>query len=119
MAFLGSLTIPVAFFHEGEGLTLTVETKSGNVYRGRANNTEDNFNLNLDGVTVKSKSGGTQKMERVFIRGSTIVMIVFPDILARSPIFDRMRALARGKVTAKGLGVGRLNAMQKSECVSE
>jgi small nuclear ribonucleoprotein D3 len=117
MSFSGSLTLPMAFFHEGEGLTLTVETKSGDLYRGRASNTEDNFNLYLDKTTITSKDGRMRTLDRVFLRGSTIVLVIFPEILARSPIFDRMRELAKGRVTAKGLGVGRLNAIQaKSAC---
>ena len=93
-------------------MTVTVETKSGDLYRGRASNTEDNFNLYLDKATITSKDGKVRTLDRVFLRGSTIVLVIFPGILARSPIFDRMRELAKGRVTAKGLGVGRLNAIQ-------
>ncbi len=114
----GVLTIPMQFFHECEGLTISVELKSGDIYRGRASNTEDNFNVHLDTVTITPARGGpVRTVEKIFIRGSNVVFIVFPDILVHSPLFKRVRNAAEGKIVAKGLGVGRLMAMQaKSAC---
>ena len=115
----GVLTIPICFFHECEGLTVTVETRGGDVYRGRASHTEDNFNMHMDSVTITPARGGgaPRTLDKVFIRGATIVLVIVPDILAKSPIFERVRNAAAGKVVAKGLGVGRLMAMQ-AKCAS-
>ena len=113
------LSVPVCFFHECEGLTVTVEVKSGHVYRGRASNTDDNFNLHLDNVTVTPCRGGAARtLDKVFLRGSTIVFVIFPDILERSPLFQRVRNAAEGRIVAKGLGVGRQQAMRaKCACM--
>ena len=109
------LSVPVCFFHECEGLTVTVELRSGEVYRGRASNTEDNFNLHMDHVTVTPArgGGGARTLDKVFVRGSNIIYLIFPDVLERSPIFQRVRNAAEGKVVAKGLGLSRQLAMQK------
>ena len=55
-------------------------------------------------------------LEKAFVRGSAIVFIVFPDILARSPIFDRVRAAAAGKVFAAGLGRARAEKSAPARC---
>lgn len=104
--------MPALLLHEGEGLTLTVETKDGTLYRGRAEVTEDNMNVSLREVTAFLPTGGQQKMDRVFIRGPRIVFVVFPEILTKAPFFERVRAAARGKVLAVGLGRGRQAAIQ-------
>ena len=109
------VTVPQILVHEGDGLTLSVETRDGTLFRGRASNTEDNFNLHLDDVTVTSPSGATRVLERVYLRGSSIVFIIFPDILARSPVFARVRTAAEGRVHAVGLGRARAIAIQKAQ----
>ena len=106
------ITVPQLLVHEGEGLTLTIEVRNGTVYRGRASHTEDNFNMHLDGVSITEPDGTQRSLERVFIRGSTILFVIYPDILARAPVFERVRAAAKGKVLAGGLGKKRLEAMQ-------
>jgi small nuclear ribonucleoprotein D3 len=108
----GWLTVPVIFFHEGEGLTISVETRDGTLYRGRAERTEDNFSVSLSAVTVTSPQGVVSTLQRVYIRGSRIVFVVFPDVLKESPIFARVRRASEGKVVAGGLGAARQMAIQ-------
>lgn len=98
-------------FHEGEGLTLTIETKDGILYRGTAETTEDNMNVSMRDAQVVDADGNVKQMDRVFIRGNQIIFVVFPDILSKSPMFDRLRAQSKGEVVALGLGRGRQQAI--------
>jgi small nuclear ribonucleoprotein D3 len=108
----GWLTVPVLFFHEAEGLTISVEVKDGTLYRGRAERTEDNFSVSLSDATATSPTGEVTTLQRVYIRGNRIVFVVFPDVLERAPIFDRVRRTSEGKVVAGGLGAARQMAIQ-------
>lgn len=105
------VTIPQMLFHEGEGLTLTVETKDGRLYRGSAEITEDNMNISISKATVTDTDGSVTSMDRVFIRGSQVLLVIFPDILVKSPMFERVKASAKGEVVALGLGRGRQQAI--------
>ncbi|OEH73804.1 small nuclear protein [Cyclospora cayetanensis] len=70
MAKVASVGIPVKLLHEGLGHTITVETKSGSLYRGILENAEDNMNILVQGVTVTYKDGKVLNLEQVYIRGS-------------------------------------------------
>ena len=103
--------IPVVLMHEGEGLIVTVETKTGYSYRGYMESAEDNMNASLKDVTATGPRGKVSHMERVFIRGSQIVFVVFPDLLGEAPMFRRVALAARGITVAGGLGRGRQAAI--------
>ena len=93
-----NIGVPTVLLHEGEGLVLTVETQSGHADRGTCVTTEDNMNLSLKDVTV-------------FIRGSQLLMVVFPDVMAKAPFFTRVSLAAQGVSFAGGLGRGRQAAI--------
>ena len=103
--------IPVVLMHEGEGLVVTVETKTGHAYRGMMETAEDNMNTSLQDVMMTDPKGRVAKMERVFIRGSQIVLVVFPDLLGQAPMFKRVALAAKGITVAGGLGRGRQAAI--------
>jgi len=107
----GGLGVPTLLFHEGEGLMLAVETRDGTLYRGRCDLTEDNFNLSLYHATATARDGTERRLERAFIRGPQVVFVVYPDILAQAPYFERVRRAAAGKVVATGLGKARMAAI--------
>ena len=98
--------------HEGEGLVVTVETRCGAVYRGTVESVEDSMNVGLRGVAVTTPDGKTAALERVFIRGSTVLLVIFPDVLKMAPMFERLRKAAAGLSTAGGLGRGRQMAIE-------
>jgi small nuclear ribonucleoprotein (snRNP)-like protein len=50
-----SLGIPVKLLHEAEGHIVTVELKSGEVYRGSLIECEDNWNSQLESITYTAK----------------------------------------------------------------
>lgn len=50
-----SLGIPVKLLHEAAGHIVTVEMKSGELYRGSLIECEDNWNCQLDSITYTAK----------------------------------------------------------------
>ena len=83
--------VPVMLLHEGEGLTVMVETKLGETYRGVLFEAEDNMNMFMKAVTYTDADGKVSKLEQVYLRGNQISLVTFPDILTESPIFERVR----------------------------
>jgi small nuclear ribonucleoprotein D3 len=51
-----SLGIPVKLLHEASGHIVTVELKSGELYRGGMVECEDNWNCQLESITYTAKA---------------------------------------------------------------
>ncbi|KAK1308622.1 hypothetical protein QJS10_CPA09g00415 [Acorus calamus] len=100
-----SLGIPVKLLHEAAGHIVTVELKSGELYRGSMIECEDNWNCQLESITFTSKDGKVSQLEHVFIRGSKVRFMVIPDMLKNAPMFKRLDAKIKGKGSALGVGV--------------
>ncbi|KAL8158857.1 hypothetical protein V2J09_000394 [Rumex salicifolius] len=107
-----SLGIPVKLMHEAAGHVVTVELKSGELYRGSMIECEDNWNCQLENITYTSKDGKVSQLEHVFIRGSRVRFMIIPDMLKNAPMFKRLDARIKGKSTALGVGRGRAVAMR-------
>ncbi|GMH16333.1 hypothetical protein Nepgr_018174 [Nepenthes gracilis] len=107
-----SLGIPVKLMHEATGHIVTVELKSGELYRGSMIECEDNWNCQLENITFTSKDGKVSLLEHVFIRGSRVRFMIIPDMLKNAPMFKRLDARIKGKSTALGVGRGRAVAMR-------
>lgn len=88
-----SVGIPVKLLHEGEGHTVTVELKNGELYRGLLNDSEDSMNCQLSNVTMTKRNGQVSKLEIVYLRGSQIKMVIMPDLLKNAPMFKKVQAL--------------------------
>mmetsp|Transcript_7129 Transcript_7129/g.8199 ORF Transcript_7129/g.8199 Transcript_7129/m.8199 type:complete len:116 (+) Transcript_7129:37-384(+) len=101
--------IPTVLLHEGEGHTITVESKHGEIYRGFLHESEDNMNVFMKNVTYTNKNGKTSKLEQVYIRGDQITFVILPDILAEAPMFARVvkHKATKGKFTPQGSGTAR------------
>jgi small nuclear ribonucleoprotein D3 len=108
---LKNIGVPTVLLHEGEGLTLTVETRAGYSYRGVCATTEDNMNISLKEVTATDPRGAVSRLERVFIRGSQVLLVVFPEIFSKAPFFTRVALASQGVSFAGGLGRGRQAAI--------
>jgi small nuclear ribonucleoprotein D3 len=107
-----SLGIPVKLLHEAAGHVVTVELKSGELYRGNMIECEDNWNCQLEGITYTAKDGKVSQLEHVFIRGSKVRFMVIPDMLRNAPMFRRLDARIKGKGSSIGVGRGRAVAMR-------
>ena len=80
-----NLGAPLKIFHESKGTIVTIEVKTGETYRGKMFETEDNMNCQLQDVTMTAKDGSQQRLEYVFIRGNQIEFIVLPEMFKNSP----------------------------------
>ncbi|KAF2291349.1 hypothetical protein GH714_023094 [Hevea brasiliensis] len=65
-----SLGMPVKLLHEALGHIVTVELKSGELYRGSMVECEDNWNCQLENITYIA--GWKASQLSVFIRGSKV-----------------------------------------------
>uniref|UniRef100_A0A0E0BSC7 Small nuclear ribonucleoprotein Sm D3 n=1 Tax=Oryza glumipatula TaxID=40148 RepID=A0A0E0BSC7_9ORYZ len=102
-----SLGIPVKLLHEAAGHVVTVELKTGEVYRGAMVECEDNWNCQLDNITFTAKDGKVSQLEHVFIRGSRVRFMIIPDMLKNAPMFKRLEARIRAAAGRGGGPVGR------------
>nr|AGE96001.1 small nuclear ribonucleoprotein d3 [Encephalitozoon cuniculi] len=86
-----AVTVPLKLLHESQGFIVTVETSSGDMYRGRVREVDDYMNLVLDDVVVTSNNSSLSRKE-VLIRGSSIRFFVLPPALKFAPFFEKARA---------------------------
>eukprot|EP00914_Ancora_sagittata_P010966 GHVO01021437.1.p1 GENE.GHVO01021437.1~~GHVO01021437.1.p1 ORF type:complete len:134 (-),score=13.12 GHVO01021437.1:56-457(-) len=85
-----SIGVPIKVLHEAEGHIVTCETTSGEVYRGKLVEAEDNMNCQMANITVTYRDGRVAQLENVFIRGSKIRFLILPDMLKNAPMFKRV-----------------------------
>lgn len=84
-----SIGIPIKLLHEAEGHIISIELKSGEVYRGKLEEAEDNMNCTMTNITMTCRDGSTQPLDSAFIRGSHIKFLVLPDMLKNAPMFRK------------------------------
>lgn len=84
-----SIGVPIKVLHEAEGHIITCETNTGEVYRGKLIEAEDNMNCQMQNVTVTYRDGKVAPLENVYIRGSKIRFLILPDMLKNAPMFKR------------------------------
>ena len=58
-----SIGIPIKLLHEAEQHVITVELKSGELYRGYLTDVEDTMNMRLDDVWVTKRDGKMMRYE--------------------------------------------------------
>ncbi|KAK4047278.1 small nuclear ribonucleoprotein Sm D3 [Microbotryomycetes sp. JL221] len=96
-----NLGVPAKLLHESLGHVITVELKTGQVYRGKLFEAEDSLAVSLTGVTVTHRDGRVAQLDQVYIRGPSIRFYVVPDMLSQAPMFKRT-----GPNAMKGRGIG-------------
>lgn len=113
-----SIGVPIKVLHEAEGHIVTLETLTGEVYRGKLLEAEDNMNCQLAQITMTARDGKVSQLEQIFIRGSKIRFVILPDMLKNAPMFKKMltqksggvgrgkSALLKAQVAARGRGTG-------------
>jgi small nuclear ribonucleoprotein D3 len=97
-----SIGVPIKLLHEAEGHTVTIELKTGEVYRGFLVESEDNMNCQLSNISYTARDGRMSELEHAFIRGSKIRFLILPDMLKNAPMFKKVDPKAK-----KGVGLGR------------
>eukprot|EP01097_Dermamoeba_algensis_P002591 TRINITY_DN2031_c0_g1_i1.p1 TRINITY_DN2031_c0_g1~~TRINITY_DN2031_c0_g1_i1.p1 ORF type:complete len:123 (-),score=19.17 TRINITY_DN2031_c0_g1_i1:249-617(-) len=103
-----SIGVPIKVLHEAEGHIVTIELKTGEVYRGKLSESEDNMNCQLTNIIYTSREGKVSNLEHAYIRGSKIRFFILPDMLKNAPMFKRVETTKGPR--GKGLGLGRARA---------
>ncbi|THG19481.1 hypothetical protein TEA_007206 [Camellia sinensis var. sinensis] len=113
-----SLGIPVKLLHEAVGRVVTMELKSGELYRGSMIECEDNWNCQLENITFTAKDGKVSQLEHVFIRGSKVRFMVIPDMLKNAPIFKRLESRINAQAAGRGAppGRGAVPSIRRMQC---
>eukprot|EP01114_Cavostelium_apophysatum_P008356 TRINITY_DN20781_c0_g1_i1.p1 TRINITY_DN20781_c0_g1~~TRINITY_DN20781_c0_g1_i1.p1 ORF type:complete len:121 (+),score=5.54 TRINITY_DN20781_c0_g1_i1:109-471(+) len=104
-----SIGVPIKLLHEAEGHTVTIELKTGELYRGFLVESEDNMNCQLSNINYTGRDGRIAEMEHAFIRGSKIRFLILPDMLKNAPMFKKVETRAakgRGASVIRGRGTG-------------
>jgi len=92
---------------------VTIELKTGEIYRGTLVESEDNMNCQVSNITLTARDGRVSNLEHAYIRGSKIRFLILPDMLKNAPMFKRVDAgKAGGKGKGLGLGRGRAAAIR-------
>ncbi|OAQ98315.1 hypothetical protein LLEC1_06225 [Akanthomyces lecanii] len=70
-----------------QGHIITLEITSGQTYRGKLLEAEDNMNVQLKDITVTARDGRVSHLDQVYIRGSHVRFFIVPDMLRNAPMF--------------------------------
>lgn len=92
-----SIGVPIKLFHETKSHVVTVELKTGELYRGYLCESEDNMNCRIDSCHLTTKDGSTAYLDQAYLRGSQIRFIIVPEMFKNAPMFKRVKELAKGK----------------------
>ena len=87
--------IPLILLYDAEGSLVTIELKSGEVFRGFLRIVEDSMNVVLAEATRTSDTGKVTRVDSVFLRGAQIRFFVLPDMYKRAPMFKRIKLWRR------------------------
>ena len=98
--------VPLILMHDGEGTIVTIECKNGDTYRGFLDETEDNMNCILKDATRTDAKGNKSQVEHIFLRGSQIAFFIFPNMLKKAPMFNRVKNWKRTKTNKQKSAVG-------------
>ncbi|GAA6023620.1 hypothetical protein JCM10207_005085 [Rhodosporidiobolus poonsookiae] len=99
---MANIGIPTKLLHESLGHVVSIELKTGQVYRGKLFDAEDSLSVSLTGVTVTHRDGRVTQLDQVYIRGASVRFYVVPDMLSQAPMFKR----GVGANAMKGRGIG-------------
>ena len=102
-----SIGVPIKILHEAEGHVVTLETLTGEVYRGKLVEAEDNMNCQMANITCTSRDGRVSQLEQVYIRGSKIRFLILPDMLKNAPMFKKMTQKSTGSGGSGAAGRGK------------
>jgi len=99
---MATIGVPIKVLHEAEGHVVTVETTTGEIYRGKLVEAEDNMNSQMQSVTVTYRDGRVAQLEHIYVRGSKIRFLILPDMLKNAPMLKNMATRGRGSSGARG-----------------
>ncbi|WPH01987.1 Hypothetical protein R9X50_00484100 [Acrodontium crateriforme] len=97
-----TIGIPIKLLNEAAGHQVTVEIDSGQTYRGKLVEVEDNMNVQLENINVTQRDGRVTHLDRVYIRGSHVRLFIVPDMLKNAAMFRSKATRGRGVGLARG-----------------
>ncbi|EEY20498.1 small nuclear ribonucleoprotein Sm D3 [Verticillium alfalfae VaMs.102] len=97
-----TIGIPIKLLNEAQGHIITLEITSGQTYRGKLLEAEDNMNIQLKDITVTARDGRVSHLDQVYIRGSHVRFFIVPDMLRNAPMFRSRNQRGRGVGLARG-----------------
>jgi small nuclear ribonucleoprotein D3 len=103
---MSKLGVPIKLLFEAEGMKITVEMKSGEIYRGLLVSAEDTMNVGLSDVLKTARNGQVSKLPNIYLRGSSIRFIALPDLLKSAPIFQKVALQKRKSEEAAAQRLG-------------
>ena len=103
MSISNGVGVPIKLLHESQGHIITVELKTGGVYRGKLYAVEDSMNVQVANVTFTDRNGKVRQLDQIYVRGSQIRYFIVPDMLKNAPMFKNFGPGAKGK----GIGLNR------------
>ncbi|KAL8694465.1 MAG: hypothetical protein Q9218_000877 [Villophora microphyllina] len=111
-----TIGIPIKLLNEAQNHVVTLEITSGQVYRGKLIEAEDNMNVQLKDITVTARDGRVSHLDQVYIRGSHVRFFIVPDMLRNAPMFRSRGVRGRGVGMARGRAtVNRARGQRGSE----
>ena len=75
--------IPIKVLHDAEGHTVTVELKTGEVFRGKLDEAEDNMNVHLSNCTKTAKDGRVSTLSKCAAPRTSRIRASGPQAVAR------------------------------------
>ncbi|CEG63596.1 hypothetical protein G6F70_002676 [Rhizopus microsporus] len=99
-----TIGVPIKLLHEAQGHIISLELKTGQLYRGKLLEAEDNMNIQLKDITVTARDGRVSQLDQVYIRGSHVRFFIVPDMLKNAPMF---KGAGPGGLKGRGIGLGR------------
>ena len=106
--------IPIKVLHDAEGHTVTVELKTGEIFRGKLDEAEDNMNVHLSNCTKTARDGRVSTLSNCFLRGSHVRFMVLPDILKNAPFFKKIETKQMKQAQAKSQSRAKQAATQRA-----
>ncbi|KAL8835627.1 MAG: hypothetical protein Q9170_003244 [Blastenia crenularia] len=97
-----TIGIPIKLLNEAQNHVVTLEITSGQVYRGKLIEAEDNMNVQLKDITVTARDGRVSHLDQIYIRGSHVRFFIVPDMLRNAPMFRSRGVRGRGVGMARG-----------------
>ena len=101
------LGVPIKLLNETLNFVVTVELTSGQTYRGKLLEVEDNMNLQLADVKVTQRDGSVQAMDQVFLRGNSVRFVIVPDNFRSAPFIESFGKKKPVNVPIVNVGGGR------------
>ncbi|KAF2103884.1 LSM domain-containing protein [Rhizodiscina lignyota] len=97
-----TIGIPIKLLNEAMGHIITLEINTGQVYRGKLIEAEDNMNVQMRDITVTARDGRVSYLDQAYIRGSHVRFFIVPDMLRNAPMFRQKDRKGRGVGLARG-----------------